>query len=47
MFEEVTKNKCCVVVKTTQKEFTYIVPKPFDYIQSFVNLTQFNLFMEN
>lgn len=47
MVEEITKNKCYVVVRTVQKEFTYTVPKSFEYIQSFVNLTQFNLFMEN
>ena len=47
MVEEITKNKCYVVVRTVQKELTYTVPKSFEYIQNFVNLTQFNLFMEN
>lgn len=47
MIEEITKNKCYIVVKTNQREFTYTIPKSFKYIESFVNMTPFGLFMEN
>lgn len=47
MIEEISKCKCYIVVKTLQREFTYTVPKPYSYIESFVNLTPYGLFMEN
>jgi hypothetical protein len=45
--EELTNNKCNIVVRIQGKEIIYLSPKPFKYLQNFVNFSDLGLFMEN
>lgn len=45
--EELTPNKCNIVVRLQDREFVYLCPKSYNYLYQFTNLTTFNLFMEN
>ena len=45
--EELTANKCNVVIRIQGKEVIYLSPKPFKYLQNMVNFGPLGLFMEN
>lgn len=45
--EELTPNKCNIVIEIQEKELVFLCPKPYSYLINFTNLTSFNLFADN
>lgn len=47
LIEELTLNKCNIVVLIGDVKFVYTVPKSHKYLHNLVNMSDFDLFMEN